>query len=73
MPACILLEQCAFFKEKMTDMPSTARIMKMKYCTDEGGSASCARYLIFEKLGQDKVPQDLLPSEIEKMEEILDI
>lgn len=70
MPACSLLDQCIFFKDNMSDMPSTANILKAKYCSE--GSSSCARYLVFEKLGMDKVPQDLLPSEIDRMEEILD-
>lgn len=71
MPVCKLLEQCTFFKEKMTDMPSTAKIIMTKYCW-EGGSSTCARYLVFEKLGKEKVPQDLLPNQTDMMEEILD-
>lgn len=71
MPACRLLEQCAFFNDKMNDMPSTAKIIKTRYCW-EGGNSPCARYLVFEKLGMDKVPQDLLPNQIDRMEEILD-
>lgn len=71
MSACSLLDRCIFFKDNMSDMPSTATILKAKYCS-EGGSSSCARYLVFEKLGMEKVPQDLLPSQIDRMEEILD-
>ena len=71
MSACRLLEQCIFFKDKMVDMPSTAKIIKERYCWG-GGSSTCARYLVSERLGSDKVPQDLLPSQMDRMEEIFD-
>jgi len=67
--ACRLLEQCIFFKDKMADMPSTAKSIKARYCWG-GGSSTCARYLVSEKLGADKVPQDLLPSQTDRIEEI---
>lgn len=71
MLACRLLEQCIFFKDKMVDMPSTAKSIKERYCWG-GGSSTCARYLVSEKLGSDKVPQDLLPGQMDRMEEIFD-
>ena len=71
MSACSLLEQCIFFKDKMVDMPSTARSIKERYCMGSGNSA-CARYLVSERLGSHRVPQDLLPSEMDRMEEIFD-
>ena len=71
MSACRLLEKCIFFRDKMVDMPSTARSIKARYCWGDGNS-TCARYLVSEKLGVDKVPQDLLPSQTDRMEEILD-
>ncbi len=71
MSACRLLENCIFFKDKMVDMPSTAKSIKARYCWG-GGSSTCARYLVSEKLGTDKVPQDLLPSQMDRIEEIFD-
>lgn len=72
MSKCVLTKECVFFKDKMADMPYTASVIKAKYCEGEGG-ATCARYLAFEQLGIDNVPQDLLPNQTEKMKELLEI
>ena len=71
MSVCKLMDQCVFFNDKMTDMPSTAEFFKTKYCR-AGDNSSCARYLVFDKLGLEQVPHDLLPCQVDRIEEILD-
>lgn len=70
MPACRFMEQCIFFIKNMSEMPSTAEIIKTRYCK-EGGNPACARFMVCEKLGMEKVPPDLLPNQMDRIDEIL--
>jgi len=77
---CKLLEQCQFYNKKNVamhvdmhvDMAALALItlMKMRYCTG-GGSCACARYVLSRKLGGKKIPDHLLPNQLNKVREIL--
>ena len=69
MADCELLAGCIFFNDKMTSMPATANLMKTNYC--HGNSKGCARYMVFEKLGRPKVPQDLFPEDVERANRII--
>lgn len=71
MSACNLMERCSFFKNNMAEMPSTAEVIKMRYCRGRE-NAVCARYLVSESLGMEKVPPDLLPNQMDRIAEILD-
>jgi hypothetical protein len=53
----------------MAGMPSTAEIFKLRYC--RGDSATCARYMVYRKLGRENVPANLFPNETHKAEELL--
>ncbi|MBU1220457.1 hypothetical protein KKF34_09110 [Myxococcota bacterium] len=66
---CKCLPGCPFFNDRMDSMPSTANIMKKKYC--QGSFESCARFMIFSKLGKPAVPTDLFPNEVEKAKSII--
>jgi hypothetical protein len=54
----------------MSEMPSTAEVIKTRYCR-EGGESACARYLVSKNLGMEKVPTDLLPNEMDRIDDIL--
>ncbi|NCC06393.1 MAG: hypothetical protein EOM37_20620 [Proteobacteria bacterium] len=69
MPDCELTTKCLFFNDKMTNMPSTANMMKRKYC--QGDFEQCARYIVCKALGRDKVPTDLTPSQVDKAKQII--
>jgi hypothetical protein len=69
MAECVCLPKCIFFNDKMAGMPTTAQRMKQKFCT--GNSSDCARYMVFEKLGRDKVPGDLFPHQKERALELI--
>lgn len=71
MRDCELLKQCPFFKDEKGEMPSTARYLKMRYCTG-GDYYTCARYMVFRKIGQERVPSDLFPNQLDRLGEILD-
>lgn len=69
MPDCELSTKCLFFNDKMANMPSTASMMKRKYC--QGNFEQCARYIVCKALGRDKVPADLTPSQVDKAQQII--
>ena len=69
MTDCELLEGCAFFNDKMADMPATAELYKDKYCRED--NLECARFMVFKALGRENVPLDLFPNMKEKSQEII--
>jgi hypothetical protein len=69
MAECQLTAGCIFYNDKMPNKPGTAELMKNRYC--RGDFASCARYMVFEKLGRPKVPADLFPGQADKAKSIL--
>jgi hypothetical protein len=70
MSDCVCLPKCLFFNDKMNEFPSTVNRMKERYCL--GDSTHCARFMVFKKLGRDKVPLTLYPHQTEKAQEIID-
>jgi hypothetical protein len=40
-----------------------------KYCFED--NTRCARYMVFKALGREHVPPTLLPSQVDKAEEII--
>lgn len=65
MAACECLPACIFFNDKMKNQPGMTQIYKKQYCLG-GGKDDCARHMVKEALGADKVPQDLYPNQVEK-------
>ncbi len=63
MPQCPCLSSCLFFNNKMANMPLAAEKMKARFCQSD--NSECARYLVFAKLGRDKVPSDLFPRDVD--------
>jgi hypothetical protein len=69
MANCECLAKCPFFNDKMADLPATAQKIKNRLCLTD--NTECARYMIFKKLGRDRVPFDLFPHQIDKAQRIL--
>lgn len=61
MTHCELIPSCIFFNDKMSHMPSTADMMKRKYC--RGDFSRCARLIVFRARGRNGVPADLGPGD----------
>jgi hypothetical protein len=68
MADCELIDTCLFFNDQMADMPSMSNIIKDRYC--RGSNTLCARHMVFRKLGREKVPSDLYPSQLERADEL---
>ncbi len=60
---------CPFFNDKMAEMPSMTHIFKSRYCL--GDSFSCARHMVFQELGSDKVPADLFPNQQDRAKDVI--
>jgi len=69
MANCELIETCIFFNDMMTDMPVMTDIMKERYCRKD--NSKCARYMIFQEVGREKVPSNMFPVEKERAEKII--
>jgi len=60
---------CPFFNDKMANMPTIAEMMKQDIC--KGDFSKCARYMVFKALVSEKVPEDLIPKQVDWVEEII--
>jgi hypothetical protein len=69
MVQCEYTETCAFFKEGMADRPAIANMMKKKYCARN--QSACARYMILKTVGEDRVPVDLVPNDVDTARNII--
>ncbi|OQY05334.1 MAG: hypothetical protein B6I20_01565 [Bacteroidetes bacterium 4572_117] len=69
MAKCECLENCAFFNDKMANMPSMANIIKKKYC--EGDCSICARYIVYKALGKGAVPANLFPTQMDRAKKLI--
>ena len=66
--ACELIECCQFFKDNLKDLPTTAEYIRSKLCY--GDYESCCRYRIFQESGDDNVPFDLYPDDVEAVKKV---
>ncbi len=61
---CKYFKQSTFFDKQLSKMPSLANMLKQQFCY--GDYVHCARYLVREKLGSEKLPPDLYPNDIDR-------
>lgn len=66
---CPLVGGCLFFNDKLAALPSTAELLKNRYC--RGAFTECGRYIVREALGKDRVPLDLFPQNRQRADEIV--
>jgi hypothetical protein len=68
MAECPIITKCPFFNDKMANMPATTQLFKRKYCLGQGKSnENCARWIVAKKLGEEYVPSDLFPNQLERV------
>ena len=68
MAKCELMP-CPYFNATTAKFPIAEEILKQRYCFGE--KLECARYMVYKKLGLEKVPIDLFPNETNKARRIL--
>lgn len=54
----------------MNNMPATANVMKKRYSL--GDNSQCARFMVAQTLGRNKVPTDLFPNQYDKTKKLTD-
>lgn len=70
MADCESLPHCHFFNNRqICETPGLVDLLKARFC--HGDNSECARYIIAQRLGEEKVPKDLFPSHSVRAEEIL--
>lgn len=69
MPQCECLPRCPFFNDQMPDTSGLGAIYKKKYCLEN--STTCARYMIFKRLGASSVPRTLYPNMFDQARQIV--
>lgn len=62
MPDGAKLAKCIYFNDNMPNMPAMANPFKHRYCKNEFDK--CARFLVASKLGPDRVPGNLFPTNL---------
>lgn len=67
--SCPSLGACPFFNDKLEAMPSVADMLKEKYC--RGTYETCARYMVSQAQGKERVPADLFPNQRAKATTLL--
>ena len=59
---CSKYKACPFFNGLLKNQPDRIDYVKSSYCFDD--YEHCARYVVSEKLGTEKVPENLLPQDV---------
>lgn len=72
MAECELLPACPFFNGLMKGMPSTSQMIKSQYCSgSRADNRWCARHMVSERLGAERVPANLYPSDLAHARKLL--
>jgi hypothetical protein len=66
---CECLRDCSRSSDAMMTVPCVAHLLKDTYCA--GNRYSCARYKVYQSLGEGNVPADLFPHQHGRLREIL--
>jgi hypothetical protein len=66
---CELRDRCEFYNDEIAGTPPTARFLKDTYCLKD--PSCCARFIVFDSSGEEKIPADLLPHETDRIKHIL--
>ena len=61
MGQCEFIEKCPFFHGKLAEKPVEAEELKKQYC--QNNNLNCARYMIAQAVGKERMPADLYPHE----------
>jgi hypothetical protein len=69
MGNCEQLPTCAFYNEKLKDLPGLSEGLKRLYCWNE--TPNCARFMVLKAIGREKIPLDLFPNELERAKTII--
>ncbi len=69
MPDCEYLQGCPFYQEIMPKTLRKTEELKKEYCY--GDKNLCARYIVRNALGKEKVPVSLFPFQTDEAKKII--
>jgi hypothetical protein len=69
MSECECLVGCPFFHDRMPIESGLGIVYKMNYCI--GDFTKCARHIVVQVLGKERVPADLYPNQQARVAEII--
>ncbi len=64
MGECEFMEKCPFYNDKLGNVPEKVEELKVHYCRNN--NLHCARYMVVNALGKDRMPVELYPHEKER-------
>lgn len=70
MADCEKIQGCLFFNDKLSSMPALAETIKERYC--KGDYSKCARYIVCNAIGKERVPEDLFPAMLSRAKQIVE-
>jgi hypothetical protein len=70
MQECEFLAGCPFFNDRMPIDKGLAEMYKSRYC--KADKTACARLIVRNALGKEKVPDDLYPNMMERAKRIIE-
>ncbi|MBN1409496.1 MAG: hypothetical protein JW969_01535 [Spirochaetales bacterium] len=69
MAACEFIDKCPFFNDKLDGKQVEVDELKAKYCKDN--NLNCARYMVANALGKEKMPPNLYPHEKDRAYQVI--
>lgn len=69
MGECEFIQRCPFFNDKLDNKPVEVDELKDKYC--KNNNLNCARYMVANALGGDRMPSNLYPHEKERAYQVI--
>lgn len=69
MAECEYRVECHFFIQEVGYSPEMQRMMREKYCLTD--NTECARLAAMDHLDLDEIPDDLIPTDFEQLEQLI--
>lgn len=69
MSCCERMEKCKYFNERLKELEAVQEMWKKNYCRAD--KTQCARYMVLQALGLDKVPNNLVPTQIDRAKSLI--
>jgi len=70
MTRCALADDCPFFNAEVGFSPDLNEAMRERFCL--GDSAGCARLSAVAYMPREEIPADLLPTDAERLQRIVE-
>lgn len=69
MAECEYRAECHFFVQEVGYSPEMQHTMRERYCMTD--NSECARLAAMEYLELDEIPDDLIPTDFERLEQLV--